>query len=78
MNNWLVALIVWAIFAAILIIADHTCAINFTETWLYIVLTAPLTIPAMAVIFPCALCVKLFRCFHLKNRFPFIYFSKWY
>ena len=78
MNNWLVALIVWAVFAVIIIIADHKGAAEL-ETWLYIILTAPLTVPAMAVLIPYAFALKIWRKLNLKYKMPsFKKNKKWY
>ena len=57
----IIILLCWIVFSIVILIGDKTHTILIDPDWLFIVLTAPVTIPAIILIFPVVLIIRITR-----------------
>jgi len=55
----IIILICWFVFSLVIMIGDKTHTIEVNSDWLFIVLTAPITVPAIILIFPVAVTMRI-------------------
>lgn len=67
-ENWLIVLFCWIVFSIIIIVGDEIGKIYIDADWFYILLTFPLTFPAIIIIIPFAFIIKIFRKIKNKNK----------
>ena len=72
MSYTLVVLICWAVFAAVILVLDYACEISFNSDWVYILLTAPITVPLLAVCMPAMIIYKYVRRINFARIVAFI------
>ena len=67
-ENWLIVLLCWIVFSIIIIFGDKIGKIYIDADWFYILLTFPVTLPAIIIIIPFAFIIKIFRKIKNKNK----------
>ena len=55
----IIILICWFVFSLVVMIGDKTHTIIVDPDWLFIILTAPITVPAIILIFPVAVTMRI-------------------
>ena len=61
MNHLIVALVCWVVFAAALMLSHYADAIEFNSDWVYILFTAPISVPIIIVGIPVCLAIRITR-----------------
>lgn len=55
----IIILICWFVFSLVIMLGDKTHTIIVDPDWLFIILTAPITVPAIILIFPVAVTMRI-------------------